>query len=161
MFLSQQASFVTNVFISQENGIDDTVLDDVAPSFVEYPDSASAHSYEVDFQDPPEYVENHENNKRIYIKAPERPQRKRRSEHVVERETKEDNSYHEPAYVLLNDRKTRVLDADEIFGQNVTASLRSMSDTRTKEYFKLKVQELIYQVQFGDATPIIRKHHVP
>lgn len=159
-------AFLRNVVVPRkvsqpyENGVDDTILDDVSPSFVEYPDSASSHNYEVDFKEPPEYKENND-NRRTHNKINKFP-RKRRSDHVTERElTKDEDTYIEPTHVLLSEHKTRVLDADEIFGQNVTASLRSMSDTRTKEYFKLKVQELIYQVQFGDVTPIIRKHHVP
>lgn len=42
------------------------------------------------------------------------------------------------------------LDSDDIFGQHVAISMRGMDNQHTKEYFKLKVQELIYQVQFGE-----------
>ncbi len=46
-------------------------------------------------------------------------------------------------------RRNNMVDADEIFGQNVTASLHNISDTRCKEFLKVKIQELIFQAQFG------------
>ena len=39
-------------------------------------------------------------------------------------------------------------DADEKFGQHIVASLHKIKDEQKKEYLKLKIQELIYSVQF-------------
>ncbi len=45
--------------------------------------------------------------------------------------------------------KNRVVDADEAFGQTVTAILRKIGDNRCKEFAKVKIQAIIFQAQFG------------
>lgn len=66
----------------------------------------------------------------------------------TEQKSKEDVMLDE-AMSILAARKNRVADSDEIFGQNVTASLRNIADNRCKEFLKVKIQELIFQAQFG------------
>ena len=52
------------------------------------------------------------------------------------------------AMVVLRSKESKPRDADELFGQAIGESLKSISDKRTKEFVKLKIQELIYH-----ATP--------
>ena len=41
------------------------------------------------------------------------------------------------------------MDADQRFGQNIAVGLRNITDDKSKEYVKVKMQELIFQAQFG------------
>ena len=89
------------------------------------------------------------------LTIPEQPKRKstkhplpREKKQKTEQKSKEDIMLDEAMSVLAA-RKSRVADADEIFGQNVTASLRNIVDNRCKEFLKVKIQELIFQAQFG------------
>ena len=41
------------------------------------------------------------------------------------------------------------MDADQRFGQNIAAGLRNITDDKSKEYVKVKMQELIFQAQFA------------
>ena len=61
-----------------------------------------------------------------------------------------DETYLSTMTTTMKNAESSFLDSDDIFGQHVAMSMRGMGDQHTKEYFKLKVQELIYQVQFGE-----------
>ena len=58
------------------------------------------------------------------------------------------------ALEYLNEKKNkgsdRFDDTEKIFGQHVASSLRSIKDIRTKEYAKLKIQEIIFQCCMGN-----------
>ena len=41
------------------------------------------------------------------------------------------------------------VDEDDVFGNHVAFSLRKVKDARNKEYAKMKMQEILYQAQFG------------
>ncbi len=56
---------------------------------------------------------------------------------------------HDQAVPSLSTNKYTITDADEIFGRHVAASLRNISDHRCKEFLKVKIQEVIFQAQFG------------
>ena len=45
--------------------------------------------------------------------------------------------------------QTKTVDADDVFGQHVAASLRNIKEYRSKEYLKVRIQELIFEAQFG------------
>jgi len=45
--------------------------------------------------------------------------------------------------------QNKTVDADDVFGQHVAASLRNIKEYRSKEYLKVKIQELIFEAQFG------------
>ena len=85
------------------------------------------------------------------LTIPEQPKRKstkhplpREKKQKTEQKSKEDIMLDEAMSVLAA-RKSRVADADEIFGQNVTASLRNIVDNRCKEFLKVKIQEPLFQ----------------
>ena len=40
-------------------------------------------------------------------------------------------------------------DGDDIFGKNVACSLKKINDEQTKEYAKLKIQEILFQARCG------------
>lgn len=46
----------------------------------------------------------------------------------------------------------REMDEDEAFGRHVTSSFRNIYDTRSKEYAKVKIQEVLYKAKFGFLT---------
>ena len=50
---------------------------------------------------------------------------------------------------LGNKRKSEELDADETFGRHVAHSLRNIEDRRSKELLKLKIQQLLFNAEFG------------
>ena len=53
------------------------------------------------------------------------------------------------------------MDADQRFGQNIAAGLRNITDDKSKEYVKVKMQELIFQAQFGLLPDLFyRIYHV-
>ena len=53
------------------------------------------------------------------------------------------------------------MDADQRFGQNIAAGLRNITDDKSKEYVKVKMQELIFQAQFGSLPYLFyRMHHI-
>ena len=41
------------------------------------------------------------------------------------------------------------VDDEEIFGRNIACGLRKIKDERSKEFAKVKMQEIIFQAQFG------------
>lgn len=43
-------------------------------------------------------------------------------------------------------------DADEAFGRTVGLQLKSIGNIQNSEYAKLKIQEILYQAQFGLLT---------
>ena len=45
--------------------------------------------------------------------------------------------------------KKQTLDDNDIFGQNIACGLRKITDARSKELAKVKIQEIIFQAQFG------------
>ena len=45
--------------------------------------------------------------------------------------------------------QAKTVDADDVFGQHVAASLRNIKEYRSKEYLKVRIQELIFEAQFG------------
>ena len=65
-----------------------------------------------------------------------------------ENKSKEDCLLDQAASVLWS-RQNKVVDAEEVFVQNVAHSLRAISDKRACEYAKVKIQEILFQAQFG------------
>jgi len=53
------------------------------------------------------------------------------------------------AMLVLDAKRHKKLDADELFAQSIGESLKSIPDRRFKEYVKVKIQELVFQAQFG------------
>ena len=53
------------------------------------------------------------------------------------------------AMSILAARSSNLANADEIFGQHVAASLRNIKDNKCKEYVKVKIQQIIFEAQFG------------
>ena len=51
--------------------------------------------------------------------------------------------------VLESKREKKVAGADELFGQSIGESLKTIPDLRCKEYVKPKIQELIFQARGG------------
>ena len=89
-------------------------------------------------------------------KSTKKPLRKR----TMEPHSKEDTMM-EAAWSVLTTKKNKVLDADEIFGQNIALSLKSITDKRCKEFAKVKMQEIIFQAQFGIIqTPFQQSNHI-
>ena len=56
------------------------------------------------------------------------------------------------AMSVLNSKQQKTPDADELFGQTIGASIKEISDKRCKEFLKVKIQELVFQAQFGLLT---------
>ena len=46
-------------------------------------------------------------------------------------------------------RKGQAEDAEEIFGRHVAESLKSITEQRSREVAKLKIQQLLFEAQFG------------
>lgn len=65
-----------------------------------------------------------------------------------ENKSKEDCLLDQAASVLWS-RQNKVVDSEEVFGQNVAHSLRAIPDKRAREYAKVKIQEILFQAQFG------------
>lgn len=57
------------------------------------------------------------------------------------------------------------VDEEEIFGRNIACGLRKIKDERSKELAKVKMQEIIFQAQFGllhtGAQPYSQNRFVP
>lgn len=51
---------------------------------------------------------------------------------------------------LLTTKKGK--DPDVLFGENIGLSLQKVSNQRCKEYAKVKIQEILFQAQFGDLS---------
>ena len=66
----------------------------------------------------------------------------------TEPKTKEDDLCDE-VVTFLKSKRNKSVDADKLFGQNIAAGLRNITDNKSKEYVKVKIQELIFQVKFG------------
>ena len=68
---------------------------------------------------------------------------------------KEEEDILQKAMSVLNDEEgeKKIVDADILFGESVGASLKSITDIRSKEYIKVKIQELVFQAQFGLLAP--------
>lgn len=56
-------------------------------------------------------------------------------------------------------KKTQKLDDEDIFGQNIACGLRKVTDDRCREFAKVKLQEIIFQAQFGLLTPSNQHYH--
>ena len=55
---------------------------------------------------------------------------------------------------VLDRTQVKEIHADDLFGQSIGASLKSIPDQRSKEFAKVKIQEIIFQARFGLlATP--------
>ena len=53
---------------------------------------------------------------------------------------------------VLNEARNKTpkeMDEDDAFANNVAFSLRKVTDQRSKEYAKVKIQEILYKAQFG------------
>ena len=50
---------------------------------------------------------------------------------------------------FLKSKRNKSVDIDKLFGQNIAAGLRNIIDNKSKEYVKVKMQELTFQAQFG------------
>ena len=61
---------------------------------------------------------------------------------------KEDEMLKE-AMAVLSSKKDKVNNVDVVFGQSIGLSIQEIPDKRVKEYTKVKIQELIFQAQFG------------
>ena len=54
---------------------------------------------------------------------------------------------------FLKSKRNKSVDTDELFGQNIVAGLRNITDNnKFKEYVKVKMQVFIFQVPFGFVT---------
>ena len=53
---------------------------------------------------------------------------------------------------FLKLKRNKSVDTDELFGQNIVAGLRNITDNKFKEYVKVKMQVFIFQVPFGFVT---------
>ena len=54
------------------------------------------------------------------------------------------------AMSILRSKKNKVQDLDEAFGMTTGASLRFISNIQNKEFSKVKIEEIIFQAQFGN-----------
>lgn len=50
---------------------------------------------------------------------------------------------------FLKSKRNKSVNADERFGQNVAAGFRNIMNNKSKKHLKVKMQELIFQAQFG------------
>ena len=64
------------------------------------------------------------------------------------------------AMSILRSKKNKVQDPDEAFGMTIGASLRSTSNIRNKEFAKVKIQEIIFQAQFGNPMAAFAPNHM-
>lgn len=75
------------------------------------------------------------------------------------------------AMAVLSSKKDKVNHVDVLFGQNIGLSLQEIPDKRVKEYAKVKIQELIFQAQFGllplpfqlstTTPPVVQRQSTP
>ena len=78
-------------------------------------------------------------------RSTKKPLPRKRKTDVV---SKENWLLEEAAAIFRNKKETRS-DGEDIFSQNVAAGLRAISDVRNRELAKLKIQEILFQAQFG------------
>ena len=64
------------------------------------------------------------------------------------------------AMSILRSKKNKVQNPDKAFGMNIGASLRSISNMKNKEFAKVKIQEIIFQAQFGNPMPPCAPNHM-
>ena len=64
------------------------------------------------------------------------------------------------AMSILRSKKIKVQDPDEAFGMIIGASLRSISSMQNKEFAKVKIQENIFQAQFGNSMAPFAPNHM-
>ena len=60
-----------------------------------------------------------------------------------------DEAMMDKAMSILRSKKKKVQDPVEAFGMTIGARLRSISNIQNKEFAKVKIQEIIFQAQFG------------
>ena len=53
------------------------------------------------------------------------------------------------------------IDDEEIFDRNIACGSRKIKDGRSKEFAKVKLQEIIFQAQFGLLTSAQHQHDAP
>ena len=79
--------------------------------------------------------------------------------HVEPTKSKEENALEE-AVSTLRAVKNKTLDEDDVYGQTIAFSMRSIKDPRKKAYVKLKIQEVIFQTQFGHMDNQFSTHGI-
>ena len=89
-------------------------------------------------------------------KSTKKPLPKKRK---IAEKSKEDVMLYQAMSVLAKSNKEP--DDDDAFGQNIALTLKSIPEKRTKEFIKFKIQELLFQAQFGNLVmPLnVVQHH--
>ncbi len=97
---------------------------------------------------------------------------------ITEKEKKDDtiakeNYLLDQAVSVFRAKQDKKADPEDVFGQNVAVGLRAISDKRSRELAKLKIQEVLFHAQFGmlsiplpenvqlQSTPISQSPYMP
>ena len=64
------------------------------------------------------------------------------------------------AMSILRSKKIKVQGPYEAFGMTIFASLRSISNIQNKEFVKVKIQQIIFQAQFGNPMASFAPNHM-
>ena len=62
--------------------------------------------------------------------------------------------------VSFDPKKNKVQDPDEAFGMTIGASLRSILNIQNRAFAKVKIQEIIFQAQFGNPMAPFAPNHM-
>ena len=62
--------------------------------------------------------------------------------------TKEDYLL-DQAMAVFQGKKSKTDDAEDLFSKHVASGLRAVTDLRNREYAKVKIQEILFNAQFG------------
>lgn len=77
-----------------------------------------------------------------------RPLKKRKT--TARNETKEENEILLKACNVLNEKEP---DEDDVYGQTIAFNMRRIKDAGNKAYAKIKIQEILFQAEFGQLLP--------
>ena len=110
----------------------------------------SPQNQSLNIQNDIDHTEEEENNnERTTISTKKPLQKKRKWEDRSK--SKEDCILDQAASYLVS-RQNKVIDAEEVFGQTVAHGLCAITNNYAHEYAKVKIQEILFQAQFGMQT---------
>lgn len=68
---------------------------------------------------------------------------------IYDEKRSKDDTAPDQAVIVLQDVNKNQMDEDDVYGQTIAFSMRHIRDPMKKAFAKIKIQEIIYQAQFG------------
>ena len=59
-------------------------------------------------------------------------------------------------HLFFQERRNKKDDGDKVFGKNVVCSLRKIKDENLRKYAKLKIQQFLFETQFGETRNLFQ-----